>query len=515
MNHFSWISIFIVLFIFINCDTGVRISQNKLERSIATSAPHSNLTIKNTTLPSGLRKTIELMHEVSPHKNIQYIFSLPYFLIPEEDFKIFKTNIASSHTTDQLILIISGIKYFRFFVDQKNLESLFFLKNAYRFIDQDNSEFAGTYISNNREAVVWNKYNSNRRPFIVSLSTENKNIAHYSPLFHVTETEYCINRQNSLNHINAKFGKSTPFNTIPHSFGFIFYNKSKKGAGKLSGQIVSEIPDEIIKENLTWASLHTLIEKKSPGTTPLIVTAIKNSNLSSYRFIQKYFVNNFLQLLNLIVLEGKVNFGPNLQNVGLELNNQLAPTSKLVILNPTSPIYQDLKLQRKHHRSGDAFTSYYLFYRKYVLEKLLPVIALNDSSLSQEQIKMLEEESEKTYYKYLTQYLKHNLSEIPSKEIIQGLINTSTRYIASVDSDLTSKLKDGYGITIYIDRKKAKQEWLQLSTKGKEVVSDYFVTNHGVYELTEDHITGVAIFTPTEIKEYEKNNQALPNFFKN
>ncbi len=93
-------------------------------------------------------------------------FPLCYYLIEEEDIRLLYHQKLDSRITDQLFMIISGVKYYKLFVQPKDITEYQFLSHAYRFIGPDETEFMGIAIDGKDTLAIWNKKNGYKRPFI-------------------------------------------------------------------------------------------------------------------------------------------------------------------------------------------------------------------------------------------------------------------------------------------------------------------------------------------------------------
>jgi hypothetical protein len=93
-------------------------------------------------------------------------FPLCYYLIEEEDLRLLYHQKLDKRITDQLFMIISGVKYYKLFVQPKDILDYQFLSHAYRFIGPEETEFMAIAIDGKDTLAIWNKKNSYKKPFI-------------------------------------------------------------------------------------------------------------------------------------------------------------------------------------------------------------------------------------------------------------------------------------------------------------------------------------------------------------
>lgn len=103
-------------------------------------------------------------------------FPLAYYLIQEEDIKVIYSRNFDEKIFSQLFLEVSGTKYYKLFVNPDLDNTYSFLKNAYRYIGPDDTEFYASFISAPKTMVIWNKKTNAKVPFIVKMNIDEKNL---------------------------------------------------------------------------------------------------------------------------------------------------------------------------------------------------------------------------------------------------------------------------------------------------------------------------------------------------
>ncbi len=126
---------------------------------------HFKILDKNEPLPKEVQNLIsEESKETLPHIK----FPLAYYLIQEEDIQLIFNQKIDPNISDQLYMVVSGIKYYKFFVHPDLDESYSFLQNAYRFISPDQTEFFAITLNTPKTLAIWNQRSNYPRPFIIN-----------------------------------------------------------------------------------------------------------------------------------------------------------------------------------------------------------------------------------------------------------------------------------------------------------------------------------------------------------
>lgn len=342
LGHF--IFLFTTLLLLQNCDNNLTIS-NTASRTIA-----SEFVQKidgSESLSKGLKEFLN--EEQNLHNkdlwgknafasklNPKYVpeanpkFALPYFLIPAPDAKFIFSTHFNTKLGDQLYMMISGIKYFKFFVHPESEVHYNFLKNAYRYIGITESEFMASPTSSYRSLVVWNHKNKNKVPFIAKINLDrniNGRIDHFES---ANEVERSIANQKAFDQIGRENLDKMNIKVFPETAGLLFNQRLEESPVKLGGQLIREIPSEIINGDKKWLSFFALM---SPNhrPLPLIMEVIKQSGLSSYDFFEKYMINSYLEMFEQMSLKNGINFEPHSQNLAFETTPELKPTGVWIL----------------------------------------------------------------------------------------------------------------------------------------------------------------------------------------
>lgn len=255
-------------------------------------------------------------------------FPLPYYLIPGTDAQFIYSSKFDSKVGEQLYLLVSGTKYFKLFVHPESEEHYNFLKNAYRYIGPTETEFIASPTSSYRSLVVWNPIKKGYKPFIANISLSKNDVTDHS--LSANEIEKSIADQNAYDIISEDYLDKMNFKIFPESAGLIFDREFNGTTQKLGGQLIREIPSEITDNNKKWVSFSSLMSPNH-SPQPLIMTVIKKSGLSSYDFIDKFMIENYLTMFENITLKHGINFEPHSQNLILEMNEDFKPTGKWVL----------------------------------------------------------------------------------------------------------------------------------------------------------------------------------------
>lgn len=451
-----------------------------------------------------------------PEKNPK--FPLPYYLIPESDAKLLYSISLDKKVADQLYLLVSGVKYYKFFIHPESDHYYAFLKNAYRYISPVETEFMATPTSSYRSLVVWNQ-NTKRKPFIVKVSLNKTAADSIDRVVSENEVERSIANQRVFERIGLDKLNQMNIKIFPEPAGLIFNRQMGGSSEKLGGQLIKEIPEEIIDGKNKWLSFSALM---SPNRQPrpLILEVIKKSGLSSHEFFEEYMIKSYLTMFENLSLKNGINFEPHSQNLVFETTLDLKPTGKWVLRDFdgvwTDPVamagnggplevYMNAGSAAKYKLRGgrgNYISSYAFFYKRQVFDLLLLEVAKYDASLTVAKINDLKEKIDKMYLKQINSYLKLNLKHAPDmstyQKIEQIVLDQTT-----LDNKIKKKpLKDSSELRAFFERKKANQEWITLSSKtnGK---ATYFLTDHAVYEIIDNKIVGLALFNQTEIENYK------------
>jgi hypothetical protein len=132
---------------------------------------HLSIISSNDQLPLGVREFL-VKQNINGNKMVK--FPLSYFLVPESDTKFLRSSNFDSNINEQLFFHVSGVRNFKLFVHPDLDRTYSFLKNGYRYIGPNETEFFASPIMGSQTVIVWSQKNQKRTAFIVkSLLTEN------------------------------------------------------------------------------------------------------------------------------------------------------------------------------------------------------------------------------------------------------------------------------------------------------------------------------------------------------
>ena len=420
-------------------------------------------------------------------------FPLPYYLIPETDAKFFRSEKPDPKITEQLYILVSGAKYYKLFVHPESEERYHSLKNAYRYIGPTETEFMSSPTLTHSTLLVWNESNTKKRPFIVKV-TAGKTIITGDSI------ERSIANQMIFEEIGVEKLEKMNVKIFPESAGLILNRDLNGNHKKMGGQIIEEIPAEMQSGKKKWISFSALM---SPHHTPrpYIVSVIKKSKMTSYDFIEKYLITSYLTMFEHLILKREINFEPQSQNLLFEVTTDLTPTGKWVL--------RDFSETGK----GNFINSYAAFYKKQVFDVMLAEVAKFDNSLTPAKIEELKNTIDREYLKKINSYLKLKLKQSPDLEMyrkIEEIVLDQSKLNAVTGKKV---LKNGDELRAFLERKKARYEWIELSSERSDTPV-YFLTDHAVYEIINDRMTGIAIFDQLEIENYKNSTGMEENFLK-
>lgn len=420
-------------------------------------------------------------------------FPLPYYLIPDTDSKLFRSESPDQKIMDQLYVLVSGTKYYKLFIHPESEEHYHSLKNAYRYIGPTETEFMSSPTSAHNTLLVWNEGNTIKRPFIAKV-TIGKNLITGNDIVRSVTNQRIFESigTDKLEKMNVKI--------FPESVGLILSRELSGHDKSLGGQIIEEIPNEIQSGNKKWISFSALLSPNHKPQ-PLIMSVIKKSKMTSYDFFEKYMITSYLTMFENLQLKREINFEPQAQNLLFELTTDLNPTEKWVL--------RDFSETRK----GNFINSYAVFYKKQVFDVMLAEVAKFDQSLTNSKIEELKNKIDSEYLKRINSYLTFKLKQSPDimtyRKIEQMVLNQSNL----TNSSDKKVLKSGYELHAFLERKKSRYEWIELSSEtfGNPT---YYLTDHAVYQVIDDRMTGIALFDQSEIENYKNSSGVEENFLK-
>lgn len=533
------ILLLISLAISIGCDTGITIKSGP-SRFIA--SEHLSKYNGRENLPKGVKELLneeQNLHNkdlwganaFSSNIDPKYVpennpkFPLPYYLIPEDDVKYLQATSLHNKISSQLSMKISGKTHYKMFVHPESEAHYEFLKNAYRYIGPDETEFMASPTSSYRSLVVWNESNADKRPFIAKVSLDKNVIGSIDRLVSENEVERSVANQKVFDKIGKAKLEEMNVKIFPESAGLVISREIPGAPEKLGGQLIREIPEEIVKSNKKWFSFSALMSpNKKPR--PIIMDVIKASGLSSYDFFDQYMIKSYLQMFEELSLINGINFEPHSQNLCFETDLNLKPTGQWVIRdfggvwpdvitmaknNGPVDVYMEAASAKKFKLRGgrsNYISSYVFFYKRQVFDMMLTEVAKRDPSLTIEMQEKLKKTIDDTFLQQINTHLGLKLKEVPTMsnyKKIEELVIDQTFFSKNVSKKPIPKNME---LEMFINIKKSNEEWIELTkTKGK---TEFFLTDHAVYEVSDDRIVGMGLFNQSELEEYKTNKGHLP-----
>jgi hypothetical protein len=376
--------------------------------------------LRHKSQPLDLPVFSNIIPEYAPENNPK--FPLPYYLVPEAEANFLATDYLDQSISDQLMMKISGIKHFKFFIHPELEVYYDFLRSSYNYIGPENTEFLATPTSHYGSLLVWNRNNILRKPFIAIVRQDQRN----EFLVSVSDIAKALSYQKSLNHINKNLLNNLNLKIFSVTAGLILDKTHPNSSRKITGQLIREIPNEIVSSQMQWHSLSSLMGS-SQKSRPQIMTIIKNSKLTSFNFINTYFIDNYLSLLEEISLKRGIKLESYPQNLLFETTGSLVPTGKWIFRNFVDfwPIEEVRNTTGKAQQSN-CITNYVFYYKRQIFDRLLDFIAANDLSLTQEEILRLKETIDTKYLKLINTYLGLNLKSVPTMQDYKRVEEMST-----------------------------------------------------------------------------------------
>ncbi len=483
---------------------------------------HEEQNLHNKDLWGPNANTMNINPDYVPEKNPK--FPLPYYLIPQEQAHYLQASSLDARIASQLVMKISGTNYYKLFVHPESEAHYNFLKNAYRYIGPAETEFLASPTYSYRSLVVWNQNNADKKPFIAKISLDKNVIGSIDRLVSENEVERSVTNQKVFDHIGKKKLDEINVKIFPESAGLIISKDVRGAPGKLGGQIIREIPDEVMNAKNKWLSFSALMSpNKKPR--PLIALVIEASGLSSYDFFEKYMIKSYMTMFEELSFKRGVNFEPHSQNLSFETTKDFKPTGKWVIRDfgavwpdvtamakASGPvhIYMESASAKKfkfRFGRGNYISSYVYFYKRQVFDPMILEVAKHDPTLTQEKIEKLKAMIDQTFLDQVNTHLKLKLKDVPTMsnyKMIEEMVIDST----FIDKNMAkTPIANSAELQTYIKEKKTNEEWVELAKVTEK--SEFFLTDHAVYEVVASKVIGMALFNLAEWEDYKTNNGHL------
>lgn len=214
MIFYGRITILITTMILLSCEKSATISTK-------TSSYSPKIHLKTLTSSDPLPKDVKnllLQEKILDNQSVK--FPLAYYLIQEDDAKVFYTSGFDDKVNAQLSMLISGTKYYKLFVHPDLDANYSSLKHAYRYIGFDETEFLASPIFGGKTVVVWTKDNLEKTPFIVKAEIDDK----FFPA------------------VGSRIPANTQSGVAPKSVKMIFDRGIRGTKERIEGQQITKIP---------------------------------------------------------------------------------------------------------------------------------------------------------------------------------------------------------------------------------------------------------------------------------
>ena len=532
---------FIIAFAIISCDSSITINTSK-GRYIA--SDHLSRINGKESISKGVK---ELLHEeqnlhnkdlwgasaFSSNINPDYVpeknpkFPLPYYLIPEDEAKFLHAMSLDEKVASQLMLRVSGKKHFKLFVHPESEAHYEFLKNAYRYIGPEETEFTASPTSSYRSLVVWNHNDADKKPFIAKVSLDKNVIGSIDRLVSENEVERSVANQKVLDSIGKNKLEAMNVKVYPESAGLVIKKDIPGAPEKLGGQLIREIPNDVVDSKAKWFSFSALMSpNKNP---PVIMSVIKASGLSSEQFFDKYMIDGYLDMFEKLSLQTGMNFEPHSQNLCFETTTDLMPTGKWVLRDfggvwpdvitmarnkgPVETYMEEANATKFKLRGGrgNYISSYVFFYKRQVFDMMIQEVAKHDPEMTKEVIQKLKAKIDARYVKQINTYLGLKRGMVPTMSDYKTVEDEVIQKTKMSDQIAKKEIPKNQSLELYIKVKKSNHEWVSLSGEGKK--TKFYLTDHGVYELDGDRMVGFGLFNQNDLAEFKEHKGTIPRLF--
>ncbi len=449
-------------------------------------------------------------------------FPLAYYLMPEEDAKFLQADSLDKRISSQLQEMIDGKKYFKLFVHPESEAHYEFLKASYKYVSQDETEFMASPTSSYRSLIVWDHTSKKKKAFIAKVSLDKNVIGSIDRLVSENEVERSVANQKVFDKIGQEKLESIHVKVFPESAGLVMNADMPGAPAKLGGQLIREIPDDVVNSKIKWLSFSALMSpNKKPK--PLIMDVIKASGLSSYEFFDKFMIKSYMNMFEELSLKQGMNFEPHSQNLCFEVGMDLKPTGNWV-LRDFGGVWPDVIAMAKNQGPVETYmeatsakkfklvggrsnyiSSYVFFYKRQVFDMMLTEVAKYDKSMTPEKMKQLKANIDKTYLEKINAHLGLDMKfkKVPTMDDYKKFEATIREHTQMDESIAKKELENSSALKSFLDSKKQNGEWMDLSESAKN--NKFFLTDHGIYEVNKNQVVGMALFTKEELAEFKSN----------
>lgn len=486
---------------------------------------HEEQNLHNKDLWGADAFSSDIAPEYVPENNPK--FPLAYYLLPEQDAKFLQSTTLDNRVSFQLQEMIDGKKYFKLFVHPESEEHYEFLNGTYKYVSQAESEFTASPTSSYRSLIVWNHQDTTRKSFIAKVSLNKNVIGSIDRLVSANEVERSIANQMAFEKIGHELLSLSGAVIYPETAGLVLKNSIPGAPAKLGGQLIREIPDDVVNSRKKWISFSALMSpNKKP--LPLIMDVIKASNLTSYDFIQKYMIESYMNMFEKVSFIQGMNFEPHSQNLGFEVDMNLRPTSQWVIRdfggvwpdvvamaknNGPVEVYMDQKSAEKFKLPGgraNYISSFVFFYKRQVFDMMISQIAKHDPLLTKDKRVKLNIQLNKSFMKMIETHLGLKLLDVPNMTNYKKIESKIMQESFVSDKIEKVPLEEDKNLQFFIELKREKKERIDFTTTKKS--TKFHMTNHGIYELAGSKIISLTLYNKKDLEEYKNKTGMFAKF---
>ncbi len=455
-------------------------------------------------------------------------FPLSYFLIPEGQADFLKSSGHDLAINRQITKTVNGQLFYKLFVHPESYEHYRFLEGKFEFIGPAHTEFMASPTSSYRSLVAWNK-NGVEKPFIAKVSLDRNVIGSIDRLVSINEVQRSVANQNALELIGRENLRSMGLDYFPESAGMTIKEGIPGAPEKLGGQLIREIPNEVISGEKRWISFSALMSPNKEGK-PLVFDIMRASNMNSTYFINRVLNDAYMKMFEEVSLKRGLNFEPHSQNLCFEVDANLKLTGKFVIRDfggvwpdmitmmktegPVEAYQKRGNADRFKFKGGhsNAISSYAFFYKRQVFDMLVKQIQIHDSSYTaraqQSSKRIIDTRMSRMLNTYLipgqnitpTMANKNQLITYRNKNTLQPMIEGMIEKAPSSD------------LNRYVAMKQAGNEWVTLQ-HGR--VHKYIITDKGIITVNSARkILGFGIYNAVEARNYPNEVTHLDSFIR-
>lgn len=439
----------------------------------------------------------------------QAVFRLPFVELPIDQLQHFEKDLSLQPAIQSLL------------IDSHNMTLKIFVHPASQddFKDvQTNSDFFATTTSSYRTLLVWHK-DRPQTPFMVKVSLNKEVMTGMNRQLSASEVRRSLVHQRILR--EAKLESSQFFEETLGAVGPLV-------PGFLTpSMIVRQFPQGMLTGSKIWISVGSLLapsltrENNFDFRSSLLIQALLRSKLSTEDFVRRYFMVNYLKMVDEAAFDLGINFESHAQNLGLEFTEDGTINNGFILrdfggmtVNPlvmfrrankfNSP-YRHLQFPnyvntlKLKHSIADYVSSYFTFYRPQVFHPLLQQLMKVDL-LFQDKAPRLVQELDSLYLKRLEKHFgKKHLAVPTSAGEVSQLIDALTygiriplNFTARHFSQVIHQLPNQQGLA-RVGQLQRINQWVYLTDQPLPRDAKVIVTPHMTFATVNGFVVGYAV----------------------